>query len=274
MVLTIVAALGCAHVILRGPLAASTSPDGWSIAACDVGQGDSMLIRSEGQIALIDTGPEPEPLSDCLRALGIDRIDLLLLTHFDLDHAGGVEAVEGRVATVMHGPPGDEEDERMLRTLASDGAQVVPVAAGEEGRLGAATWRVLWPQRRSVAFAPGNDSSVVVEVSGGGVPRSLFLGDLSAEAQRMLMRTARLRGGFDVVKVAHHGSADQEPELYETLRPIVAVISVGEGNDYGHPRKDILAVLRALGSHILRTDQQGRLLIGRRDGQLEVWTEE
>lgn len=273
-VLTIVVAVGCGNLILRGPLAASTSPDGWSIAACDVGQGDAMLIRSEGRIALIDTGPEPEPLSDCLRALGVDRIDLLILTHFDLDHAGGVEAVEGRVATVMHGPAGDSQDERMLRTLASGGAQVVPIAAGEEGSLGAATWRVLWPQRRSVAFAPGNDSSVVVEVSGGGVPRALFLGDLSAEAQRMLMRTARLRGGYDVVKVAHHGSADQEPQLYETLRPIVAVISVGEGNDYGHPREDILAVLRAVGCHVLRTDQQGRLLIGRRAGELEVWTEE
>ncbi len=274
MVLAVVVALGCAQIVLRGPLAASTSPDGWSISACDVGQGDAMLIRSGGQIALIDTGPEPEPLSDCLRALGIDRIDLLILTHFDRDHAGGVEAVEGRVATVMHGPPGDKADERMLRTLASDGAQVVPVAAGEEGRLGAATWRVLWPQRRSVAFAPGNDSSIVVEISGGGVPRSLLLGDLSAEAQRMLMRSARLRGGYDVVKVAHHGSADQEPELYETLRPIVAVISVGDGNDYGHPREDILAVLRAIGSHVLRTDQQGRLLIGRSDRDLEVWTEE
>jgi competence protein ComEC len=271
-VIVVVLSLGSSHLLLAGPLATATSPDGWSIAACDVGQGDGLVVRSEGEVAVIDTGPEPGPLEDCLRALGIDHVDLLVLTHFDLDHVGGVDAVEGRVGTVLHSPPGDVQDERMLARLADGGAEVVDARAGLSGTLGGASWTVLWPQRGSTVFPPGNDSSVVMLIEGGGVPKSLYLGDLSAQAQRMLLRTAHLGSGFAVVKVAHHGSADQDPGLYEALRPIVAVISVGEGNDYGHPRDEILAVLDALGAHVLRTDQQGRVLLGVDDGELEVWT--
>ncbi|MFK4852497.1 ComEC/Rec2 family competence protein [Microbacterium sp. ZW T6_19] len=272
-VLVVVFSLGTSHVLLAGPLATATSPDGWSIAACDVGQGDALVVRSEGEVALVDTGPEPGPLEDCLRALGIDRVDLLVLTHFDLDHVGGVDAVQGRVGQVLHGPPGEEQDEQMLARLVAGGAEPVDASAGLSGTLGGASWKVLWPQRGSAIFPPGNDSSVVMLFEGGGVPKSLYLGDLSAQAQRMLLRTAHLGNGFAVVKVAHHGSADQDPGLYETLRPSVAVISVGEGNDYGHPRDEILAVLDALGAHVLRTDQQGRVLLGMEGGELEVWTD-
>ncbi|WP_194763325.1 ComEC/Rec2 family competence protein [Microbacterium sp. UFMG61] len=274
MVVAVVVAVFGARMLLDGPLAGSTSPDGWSIAACDVGQGDALLVRSAGEVALIDTGPEPESLAECLRSLGIDRIDLLVLTHFDLDHAGGVEALQGRVDEVVHGPTGEHGDERTLDRLADGGATVTLAVAGMRGEVGGAEWKVLWPQRTVAAFPPGNDLSVVVEFGGGAVPRSVFLGDLSAEAQRMLLRTAHVRGAFDVVKVAHHGSADQDAGLYEALRPAAALISVGEGNDYGHPRTEILAILDAVGAHVLRTDLQGRLLLAEREGELQVWTEE
>lgn len=112
-----------------------------------------------------------------------------------------------------------------------------------------------------------------MEVSGGGVPRSLYLGDLSAEAQRMLARNARLTGPYDVVKVAHHGSADQDPAIYETIRPAIAVFSAGIDNDYGHPRAETLDLLTAVGAHVLRTDRQGRILLGIDDGRIAVWTE-
>jgi competence protein ComEC len=271
--LAVVLALGGAHVVLNGPLASATSPDGWSIAACDVGQGDALLVRSEGVIALIDTGPEPEPVASCLRSLGVDRVDLLVLTHFDLDHVGGVDAVQGRVGAVLHGPPGESGDERMLQRLADGGATVTLAAAGMQGELGAASWRVLWPQRGSEVFPPGNDQSLVLEVEGGGVPRSIFLGDLSAEAQRMLVRTAHLRGSYAVVKVAHHGSADQDPQLYQDLHPVIALFSAGIDNDYGHPRAETLALLEAAGARVLRTDQQGRLLVGLDEEGLRLWTE-
>lgn len=271
-VLAVVLSLAGARVLLDGPLAAATVPDDWVIAACDVGQGDAVLVRSDDAVALIDTGPDPAPLEACLRSLGIARVDLLVLSHFDLDHAGGAMALHGRVGTVVHGPTGDPEDERLLADLVARGATASAVSSGSRGVLGAATWRVLWPVDGSLAFAPGNDASVVVEFAGGGVPRSLFLGDLSAAPQRMLARNAPL-GGYTVVKVAHHGSADQDPGLYEELSADVALFTAGADNDYGHPRDEALDILGSTGAHILRTDQQGRILLGLRDDELQVWTE-
>ena len=271
-VLVVVLALGGARLLLNGPLATVATPEGWAIAACDVGQGDAVLVRSANEVALIDTGPDPEPLADCLRSLGIDRIDLLVLTHFDIDHAGGVAAVRGRVDAVLHGPVGESSDQRLLDALAAEGARVDEAFAGQHGVLGSAAWRVLWPQRASRAFPPGNDESVVLDVDGGGVPHALFLGDLSAAPQRMLVRTVGV-GRYTVVKVAHHGSADQDADLYAAIGARIALISVGADNDYGHPRRETLDLLSAAGAHVLRTDRRGRILLGLHDREVRVWTE-
>ncbi len=271
-VLIVVVSLAVARVVLTGPLATATAPDGWAIAACDVGQGDALLVRSGEQVALIDTGPDPELLGACLMSLGITHVDLLVFSHFDLDHAGGAEAVVGEVDAVLHGPTAEPADQRLLDDLAAGGASVTQTFAGQRGVLGSSEWRVLWPLRESTVFPPGNDASVVIEFDGGTVPRSLFLGDLSAEPQRMLQRSVRI-GAYTVVKVAHHGSADQDPGLYEAVDPAAAIFSAGADNDYGHPRADALDMLTATGSLNLRTDTQGRVLLGLRGDELQVWTE-
>lgn len=272
-VLVLAIALGGAHLVLSGPLSRLMTPEGWTIAMCDIGQGDAVVVRSGRRTALIDTGPDPAPLDACVRALGIDRLDMLVLTHFDRDHVGGVEAVQGRVDVVLHGPPGEPADDEMLARLADGGARVEQAAVGVHGSLGDADWRVLWPARDERSFPPGNDLSVVVEFEGGGVPRSLFLGDLSAETQGVLLRSGRIGGVYPVVKVSHHGSGDQDPALYDRIRATVGLIGVGADNDYGHPRADALAMLAGAGTHVLRTDQRGRVLVGFREGELEVWTE-
>ncbi|WP_217184221.1 ComEC/Rec2 family competence protein [Streptomyces sp. AC495_CC817] len=273
VVVAVMLGLGGARAALDGPLATAATPSGWSLAACDVGQGDAIVVRSEGRTALVDTGPDPGLLDSCLRGLGVERIDLLVLTHFDLDHVGGLEAVRGRVERVLHGPPVDSGDERLLAELAAGGASIGQAAAGLRGAIGGAAWTVLWPRPGSAAFPSGNDASVILEVEGGGVPRSILLGDLSESPQRMLASAVRPGRGYAVVKVAHHGSADQDAGLYERLRPVAALISVGEGNDYGHPRRETLDLLVGAGAEVLRTDERGRILLGLRDGALEVWTE-
>ncbi|MFJ4225387.1 ComEC/Rec2 family competence protein [Microbacterium sp. NPDC089695] len=272
-VLAIALALGASHLVLSGPLSTMNTPEGWSIAMCDIGQGDAVVVRSAQRVALIDTGPDPAPLDGCLRALGVDRLDILVLTHFDLDHVGGVDAVQGRAEVVLHGPPGEPDDQAMLDRLQQSGAHLVAASAGLRGMLGESSWRVLWPARDERAFPPGNDLSVVVEFDGGDVPRSLFLGDLSAEAQSALVRSARVSGVYPVVKVSHHGSADQDPALYAEARATIGLIGVGAENDYGHPRAETLAMLDAAGTRAFRTDQQGRVLVALRDGELDVWTE-
>ncbi len=101
----------------------------------------------------------------------------------------------------------------------------------------------------------------------------LMLGDLSAAPQRQLLASGRVGGEYAVVKVAHHGSRDQEPALYAQIAAPAALISVGEDNDYGHPRKETLIMLEAAGSRALRTDRRGLVLLGEQGGRLVVWTE-
>ena len=116
---------------------------------------------------------------------------------------------------------------------------------------------MLWPPSPSRAFPSGNDASVVLDVRGGGIPPTLLLGDLSASPQRAITASGALDPPYAVVKVAHHGSADQDAALYEAAEPLVAVITVGAGNDYGHPRDETIAILDALGAKVLRTDVDG-----------------
>ncbi|HET8927722.1 MAG TPA: ComEC/Rec2 family competence protein [Microbacterium sp.] len=258
---------------LAGPVGVLSVPSGWSIAACDVGQGDAVLVRSGAHVALIDTGPAPEPLRACLARLGIGHIELLVLTHFDLDHAGGADALVGSVGTVLHGPVGDAGDTTLLDRFAHAGARVAAVSAGMTGSLGDARWRVLWPRANGVAFPPGNDASVIVEMRGGRVPASLFLGDLSATPQAILAGDRLLQPPYEVVKVAHHGSADQDAGLYRRIHAAVAVVSVGSDNDYGHPRAETLQLLSAAGTAIGRTDRDGLVLVADSGEGVDLWRE-
>ena len=275
--LVLVAACGVAvgGVLLDRPLAPLTAPGEWSIAQCAVGQGDALLLRSGGAVALIDTGRDVAVLEDCLAHVGVDRVDLLVLTHFDLDHVGAVDAVRGRVGTVVYGPPEEAAHERMIRDLVHSGARAVQGTAGMTGVLGSAPWKILWPNPGRSPFEPGNDLSIVLDIARAddGMPRGLYLGDLSAAAQRALRATGRLHGTFDVVKVAHHGSADQDPAFYGAVDASLALIGVGADNDYGHPRAEILDLLTTSGATIVRSDVDGLGLVRRAQDNLEVWRE-
>lgn len=253
-----------------GPLVgAATRPREWDVAACDIGQGDAVLLRSAGSTALIDTGPEPAALERCLSMLGIERVDLLVLTHWDADHAGGAVAVAGRVDTVIHGPLDGDRSDRALDPLARGGAETIEVTAGHGGELGDVRWRVVWPKAHAV---PGNDASVVLDVDAPGY-RGVFLGDLGEEAQLRLLRSVDL-GRVDLVKVAHHGSADQSEALYRELGATVGVIGVGADNGYGHPTDRLLDILTATGTTPVRTDRSGTMVLTADGaGGFRLWTE-
>lgn len=251
-------------------------PADWQIAACDVGQGDAFLVRSAGRIALIDTGAEPKLLRECLADLGVAGIDVLVLSHYDLDHVGALSAVRDRVATVIVGPSGSAEEDRMVAELAASGARVQQVVRGTAGVLGDLRWRVLWPPTRLGEFEPGNDASVVVafEPLAAGQLSSVFLGDVGEASQRRLM-SANALTEVDVVKVAHHGSADQFAPVYDRLSATVGVIGVGQDNDYGHPTPRLLDILAGAGTVPVRTDQDGLVLLapGEAPGTVRVWTQ-
>jgi competence protein ComEC len=254
-------------------------PSDWQIAGCDVGQGDAFVVRSAGAVALIDTGPDPALLTACLDELGIDRIDLLVLTHYHLDHVGGVDSIIGQVDQVIVGPTGEDADERVIADLRAGGAEVQQVSQGPSGMLGDLRWHVLWPPARLAGIDIGNPSSVVVEFEPLGECRtgclsSLFLGDVGQSAQQRLLSTNPL-GEVDVVKVAHHGSADQDPQLYERVDAVVGLVGVGADNGYGHPADALLEILAGTATTPERTDKRGLILLspGEKPGAVTVWTE-
>ena len=247
-------------------------PAEWQYAMCDVGQGDATLVRSGDAVALVDLGPEPAPLRACLDDLGIGRLDVVVLTHFDLDHVGGAEAVLGRADRVLTGPIGEPADERLLAAFATRGADVEAVERGDRGTLGELRWEVLWPPPRGAT--PGNEASVTLRWTCGPslCLDAVMLGDLGEEAQTRMSGAVDL-GPVDVVKVAHHGSADQSARLYEQLDATVGLIGVGADNDYGHPTEALLGVLASTGTTVLRTDRQGLILVAAGDrGGVDVWT--
>ncbi|MDX2026548.1 ComEC/Rec2 family competence protein, partial [Microcella sp.] len=256
-------------------------PDDWRVAQCDIGQGDAVVVRSDASVGLIDTGAHPELLTECLDTLGIGRVNLLVLTHFDLDHAGGAPALVGRVDRVLVGPTGRPSDEQLVDHLAAGGATIEQVTEGARGVLGDYRWRVLWPPAHR-GVEPGNDASIIIDLRGlpgcTACPSMLALGDLGADAQRMLAATHDL-AAVDIVKVSHHGSADQFADLYTDLEAPLALMGVGADNTYGHPAPATLAVLEASGSTIVRSDQHGLALISASsdttgDGlALRVWVE-
>lgn len=252
----------------------------WEILNCDVGQGDALLIRSGGEVALIDVGRDDEPIDHCLSSLAISHIDLLVLTHFDADHVGGIRgAMAGRsvgVALIS----GFRDD----RPLVSVVSEVLAVSAdsvligysGMNGSLGSSKWRVLSPTFEANEAEDSNDASLVLtfELERFNL---LALGDLGEKGQERLMRNsypwlAELRQKTLILKVAHHGSKDQSSKLHDLVEPDIALVSVGAGNDYGHPTQSALFMLQRLSAKILRTDIHGAISLHIDDDRLVVAT--
>ncbi|MFF7020940.1 ComEC/Rec2 family competence protein [Streptomyces klenkii] len=243
-------------------------PPGWRLAVCDVGQGDALVLAAgEGSAVVVDAGPEPRAVDRCLSALGVERIPLVLLTHFHADHVDGLPGVlRGRAVGGIETTPYAEPAGQAAFVRREAGRAHVPVTtarAGERRRVGELTWEVLWPPpagTSAVAEEGPNDASVTLLVRSAGLT-ALLLGDLEPPAQQALREAHPGLPAVDVLKVAHHGSAHQDPQLIRGLRPRLAVVSAGAGNPYGHPSPRTLGALRAQGTAVLRTDTDGPVAV-------------
>lgn len=264
--LALAAAVGL--VLLGWPL--RQAADGWPpddavLVACDVGQGDGLVVPTgPGEGVLVDAGPEVGPIDRCLDRLGIDALPLVLLSHLDADHAGGLAgALTGReVGTVATGAlsPADDRLPALDALTARAGARREVLAPGDVRTVGGATLEVLAPPPEiATAAAEPNDLSLVVRVTVRGI-RVLLTGDLSAAAEaRVLARGVDLRA--DVLKVPHHGSADADPAFLAASGARVALVSVGADNTYGHPAPRLLTWLSRAGMQVHRTDREGDLAV-------------
>ncbi len=266
--------------VLVRPPTPGWPPPGWALVACDVGQGDALVLHAApGAAVVVDAGPDPAAVDECLRRLDVSTIPLVLLTHFHADHVDGLPGVMGgrRVEAVevtrLADPPGGVTLVAESARQAGLRPRTAPYAAVRT--VGDVRFQVLWPPPTSPTTGPGdgstaNDASVVLLVEVGGV-RLLLCGDLEPEAQAALARTwPGLRA--DVVKVPHHGSRYQDLPFLLGLGARVAVVSVGEDNDYGHPAATTLEPLAASGAEILRTDVDGDVAVAVREGKLYAAT--
>ncbi|GAA2955967.1 ComEC/Rec2 family competence protein [Streptomyces enissocaesilis] len=242
-------------------------PPGWKFAMCDIGQGDaSVLAAGEGTAVVVDAGPDPRRVDRCLRALGVTRVPLVLLTHFHADHVAGLPGVlrgrsVGEIRTTSLQEP-REQSAFVRRTAAAAGVPLLLTGPGERRRVGPLSWRTLWPRPFPAALAPEepNDASVTLLARSGHLTL-LLLGDLEPPAQQGLLRAHPTLPPVDVLKVAHHGSAYQDPALLARVRPRLALVSCGRDNPYGHPSSRTLTALRTGGAAVLRTDTDGSIAV-------------
>ncbi|MEP6462696.1 MAG: ComEC/Rec2 family competence protein [Frankiaceae bacterium] len=249
-------------------IAPAWPPPGWAMVACDVGQGDGLVLAAgNGAAVVVDAGPDPTVIDRCLRMLRVRTVPLVVLTHLHADHVEGLPGVlaRRRVGGIEIGPLDEPSAEsvRVRRWAAAARVPVTRVVDGEARRTGALSWRVIAPRH---AFAgtdsDPNNTSIVLRVQLTGFT-ALLTGDIELEAQRELL-ASRLDVSADVFKVPHHGSGRQVPELLRRVGARLAVASVGAGNDYGHPAPITMARLAAAGAHAFRTDQDGAVAFLRR----------
>lgn len=223
----------------------------------DVGQGDAILVLSgDGPTMLVDAGPDPALLEGKLAEYGVDRIDLVVLTHVHADHASGLEAVLGRrpVGELWFpGPPHETGASRQARELArTHGVTVGAAPVGGVFAFGDLTVEVLAPVRR---YASPNDQSVVLRVRAGQGPRLLLTGDIETHAQDDLAGVEA-----EILKVPHQGGATSDLEWLSDVDASWAIISVGP-NDFGHPAPDVIDVFEESGARISRTDLDGDVVV-------------
>ena len=234
----------------------------------DVGQGDATLIQRGATSVLIDTGVSDGPILQRLEEAGIDRLDALILTHAEADHEGAAPQVIAahQPRLIINGGAGWPSSAQ--RALAHTRAHVP--AAGEVIALGGLRFEVLWPPARTAGWrASGNpnDSALVARLEAG---RFSML--LAADAESGVTTPLPLEP-VDVLKVAHHGSADPGlPALLERLKPRIAAIEVGKENTYGHPAPSTIAALRAAVPTVLRTDRDGTTRLHAAAGRM--WIED
>ncbi len=260
--------------------------------ACDVGQGDAILITKGDTQVLVDGGPRGDAVLSCLsRHIPFwDRnIELVVFTNTDYDHLNGLNSVLPRyhIGRIVTGDGVGESDAlaQFIDTLKTSNNTVSQVGQGDIIKVGTdngLTFRVLWPKDPNPAtmtafdseIATGersrvlginlvkntNERSVVLELDENGY-KVLLTGDAGVPSEQELL-SEHLLPRVDLLKVAHHGSKySSSAPFLATLHPTLAVISVGAKNTYGHPTEETLSRLNDIGATVRRTDQEGDIVV-------------
>lgn len=275
--------VGLAWPAVAGVLADLRGDGETLLCTLDVGQGDAAAVRTRaGHWLLFDAGPAPSPggpgedtglttVVPFLRARGAGTVELLALSHPDLDHVGGAGAVLDRlrvrrVASAGAALPG-RAHLRFLRAVRDEDARWLALRAGDRMRVDEVDILVLdagrHPGARRPERLPRNDAGVSLRVRVGDSFTWVTTGDASmAREMAMLRRWPRDSLRADVLSVGHHGSrTSTAPAWVDAVSPELALISSGSGNWFGHPHPMTLATLAEAGVRVRRTDSEGTLCV-------------
>ena len=245
---------------------------GLTMAALDVGQGQSILLRLGDSLVLADCGGDGyddpgDVAADYIQSLGRGRLDLLVISHYHADHANGVPQLLRRLEVGEIALPDVEEDSPLRREILAlaeeQGCRVRFVRQDTRYDFGAGGALTLYPP-----LGQGTDTNELglTALASAGDFDVLITGDMGGEVEELLLAHAQLPD-VEVLAVGHHGSATSTTQaLLEAVRPELAVISVGLDNRYGHPDPGTLERLAAAGAEIYRTDLQGTVTVRAPEG--------
>jgi competence protein ComEC len=270
-----------ANALLAGAPAAGLPAPLPRLVALDVGQGDALLVQGRRGALLVDAGAATPMGVDlgsrvvlpALAALGVERLDLLVVTHADLDHRGGAASVLAGIEVgalwLPHGARSDPDFAALLALAAARGVAVREQGAhGEPLRAGELQVEPLWPPKHAGAGSR-NDRSLAVRVT-VGARRVLLPGDLEASAEAELVASGvDLRA--DVLALAHHGSrTSSSAALLAAVAPQLALVSAPCHGRFGMPHPEVRSRARAAGAPVWWTGRDGALVVGL-GAQLHVW---
>lgn len=234
----------------------------------DVLQGDSALIVSDGKTVLIDSGEREESarVVSYLNALGIKKIDFLVLSHLHSDHIGGMARIienfeVGKIITRKVQDelvPTSKSYTDFLLAVSEKGMRLSNAKLGDAYDLGKGRMTVIGPAGE---FDNLNDTSIAIKFTYGG-ESFLFTGDMEGSAEKALMNT-KADLSSTVLKVGHHGSnTSTTKKFYQAVNPKYCVISVGADNSYHHPHQKTLDTIKENGATVYRTDINGNIVFG------------
>lgn len=269
--LLLLLAAGCG----AGPAGAGQAQAPVTVQVLDIGQGDAILIRTPGQVTLIDTGDVParDKLVALLKQRGVTGIDQVIITHPHADHLGGMAAVLDHFAVKHIYDSGQTTATNLFRQyLAAAERRHIPFTVVRAGDVidvgGGARLLVLAPSAPLLSGTDSdlNNNSVVVRLEYQQFSM-LLPGDSEREAESRMLATEREKLRSTMLKVGHHGSGTATSAAFlRAVAPEAAVISLGAGNPYGHPHQSTLNRLSAAGARTYRTDTDGTVTIAT-DGQ-------
>jgi competence protein ComEC len=257
--------------VIFWPVARPSDGEAW-VTVLDVGQGLAAIVRTREHTLIYDPGPLYSAESDAgqrvvvpyLRSLGIDKVDILMVTHLDSDHAGGTASVKSALAV-----------REVVSSLGDAGTE--PCRNGQNWSWNGVQLTVLHPEMQDYATKrKSNNLSCVLRIDVGG-RRMLLTSDIEARDEAALLQRDPAALKADVLLVPHHGSrTSSTPEFIAAVGAPDAMIQVGYRNRFGHPKADVVARYEATGARLWRTDRDGalRVALGGQGVTLNAWRDE